>query len=414
MTTVARALERMRNVPGLRGDVTSVVVLVIAALLCGGFIFSKYAFVSPLADRYVFAAEFEKAPGVRPASRQEVRIAGVTVGKITGADLLGNGNAKLTMSLEPGHTVYSNARVLLRTKAPLNIMYVALDPGGPPAEPLEPGAVLPVSQTARPIQPFEALEKLDERAQVALTAFLNQTDAALVGAKSSLPNGLNSTDAAMQSFKPVLEELATRRETIAKLVTSLAQISSAVGTDDKRLARLTDSLHTTLQLVANRDSELGAALDQVPGFSQDLRAAMRGVSGLSSELNPTLEALQASSRDLPGALRRLSKTMGEASTFVDSAGPFVAKARPVVADLRPFARDLNSALGDFAPTARLLPSATKRLVPWLEDLSAFVYQTSSAFSLADANGGWGRALLTFDVTNPAGGLKPMPGIGEGN
>ena len=119
-------------------------------------------------------------------------------------------------------------------------------------------------------------------------------------------------------------------------------------------------------------------------------------------------------RILPGALRRLSTTMDEANGLVDAAGPVVSKARPVVADLRPFARDLNRGLGNFAPTARLLPSATERLVPWLEDLSAFVYQTSSAFSLADANGGWGRALLTLDVTNHAGGLKPMPGHGKGN
>ena len=410
MTKMSQTLERMRNVPGLKLDVGSVVVLVVMALACGGYIFSKYAFVSPTADRYVFSAEFEKAPAVRPASRQEVRIAGVSVGKITEAELQDSGRAKLTMSLEPGHQIYSNARIMLRTKAPLNIMYVAVDPGGPPAEPLPEGATIPVTQTARPIQPFEALEKLDDRTQVALTSLINQADAAMIGADKTLPAALDSTTSAMKSFQPVLEQLATRRATLAELVTSLADISKAVGRDDDRLSSLTSSLDTTLGVVAKRDKELAAALGQVPGFSNDLRRAMTGISDLTNELDPALDSLHAASDKLPGALRDLSSTVDSADRLIDAAGPAIAKAKPVVADLRPFSHALSGALGDLSPTAERLPAATKRIVPWLEDLSAFVYQTSSAFSLADANGGWGRALLTIDVTNPAGGLKPMPGL----
>jgi len=41
-------------------------------------------------------------------------------------------------------------------------------------------------------------------------------------------------------------------------------------------------------------------------------------------------------------------------------------------------------------------------VPWLDDLSAFVYQTSSAFSLADVNGGLGRAQVNLKVDDPKG------------
>ena len=40
----------------------------------------------------------------------------------------------------------------------------------------------------------------------------------------------------------------------------------------------------------------------------------------------------------------------------------------------------------------------------MDDLAAFTYQTSSSFSLYDANGGMGRANLHVDLTNPTGGL----------
>ena len=408
MSKARRTLERIRNVPGLGGDVTSVAVLVVIALVCGGYIFSQYGFISPTQHRLVFSAEFAKAPGVRPASRQEVRIAGVEVGRITGASVAPDGNAKLTMSLDPGHQVYSNARVLLRTKAPLNIMYVALDPGGPPARPLADNAVIPVTQTERPIQPFEVLGTLDSATQDALTSLLNESDAALVDAPDTLPAGLDETSRAMGTFKPVLDQLATRRRTIAGLVTALSQISQAVGHNDTRLANLADSLHTTLGVVASHDNDVKSALAQVPGLSRSLNSAMTGVSRLTTQLNPTLDSLNAASGELPQALRKLTSTVRSAGQLVSAATAVVAKARPVVADLRPLVTHLNTSLGNLRPTAHLLPSATQRIVPWLEDLSAFVYQTSSAFSLADANGGWGRALLTLDVTNPAGGLKPQP------
>lgn len=413
MTSKAKVTwQRIRNVPGLRVDIASIAVLVVIALLCGSYIFSQYGIISPWAKQYVFSAEFAKLPGVRPASRQEVRIAGVSVGRITSAKVASDGNALLTMSIDPGQTVYSNARVMLRTKAPLDIMYVALDPGGPPGQPLPAGGVIPVAQTARPIQPFEVLDKLDEQTRDALTSLLNQSDAAFMQSPQNLPNGLNATDVAMNSFKPVLTQLATRRQTIATLVTSIADISQAIGGNDQRLTQLASSLNTTLGIVASHDAQVKAALAQLPGLSTDLDSAMHGVSSLTEQLNPTLSALGAASGALPGTLSRLSETMKTAGQLIAVGGPTIAKARQVFTDLRPLANSAARSLANLQPTARLLPSATQKIVPWLGDLSAFVYQTSSAFSLADASGGWGRALLTLVVTDPSGGLQSQPDIGK--
>lgn len=413
MRTQARLIwQRIRNVPGLRGDIASIVVLVVVALVCGSYIFSQYGIISPWAKQYVFSAEFAKVPGVRPASRQEVRIAGVSVGRIVDAKVAPDGNARLTMSIDPGQKVYTNARVMLRTKAPLDIMYIALDPGGPPGTLLPAGGVLPVSQTARPIQPFEVLDKLDEQTRDALTSLLNQSDAALMQSPQNLPNGLNATDAAMKSFRPVLDQLATRRQTIAQLVTSVAQISQAVGGNDVRLSRLATSLNTALGIVARHDTQVKSALAQLPQLSGDLRSAMSGVSSLTGQLNPTLTSLAEASGALPGTLQQLSSTLRTAGDLITVAGPTIAKARTVMKDLHPLAGSINRSFANLQPTMRFLPSATQRIVPWLGDLSAFVYQTSSAFSLADVGGGWGRALLTLVVDDPSGGLKPQPDIGK--
>lgn len=414
MISLQRVWERMRNVPGLGRDVAAVAVLVAVALASTGYIYSQYGWRLPWDDPALVAAEFDDVPGVRPESRQEVRIAGVPVGKIESVEPQPDGNVRVMMSLERGHTVYSNARAVLRTKTPINVMYIALDPGGAPGEPLPQGGTIPVSQTERLVEPWELLNNLDARAQHAVTSLINQADAALASAPQHLPSGLRATQATMATYRPVLEQLQTRRQNIAQLVTSLSQISAAVGQDDKRLARLTSSLQQTLAVLGNRDEQLAATLAQLPGFGMELRQAMSSTSTLTTQLNPVLDALHGSSEQLPSALARLTDTVDNAGKLVDRAIPVVAKAKPVVADLRPLAGDVNAALGDLAPVTGDLPSATKRIVPWMNDLAAFVYQTSSAFSLADRNGGLGRANVTLVVTDPTGGgvVSDTTGIGK--
>jgi phospholipid/cholesterol/gamma-HCH transport system substrate-binding protein len=414
MTRLSILAERMRNTPGLLRDSVALAVCIALAVVCSGYILAHQSWVAPWTDRYAFSAELDKAPAVRPESLQEVRIAGVSVGRITGAEPTDSGIAKITMSIDPDQTVYENARVMVRTKSPLNVMYVTLDPGGPPAAPLEEGGTIPMSQTARAVQPSEILDKLDERARFGLTSILNELDVAMASGPKNLGRSLTSTRDAMESFQPVLDQLELRRDNLRRLVTSFSEIATAAGHDGERLAELTQASHEALAAIAGRDDELAATLAELPGFTSELRDSMTSVDALSTELDPTLQELTRASEELPGALTDLTGTVGAIRQFVKGARPVVDQAQPILRDLRPFVGDARSALTDVRPTAGYLPSATERIVPWMEDLAAFVYQTSSAFSLFDANGGLGRANLNLDLTNPTGGLQGegIPGYGD--
>lgn len=410
LSTVA---QRIKNTPGLLSDVVVLAVCVTMGVACSLYILSHQDWQPPWKDRFSFAAEFDKAPAVRPESMQEVRIAGVQVGRISGAQPTREGNARVEFSIEPEHKVYENARVILRTKSPLNVMYATLDPGGPPAAPLDEGGTVPITQTERAIQPNELLDKLDTRARMGLTTLLNEADVAMAKDPRALGRGLAATEGAMRSFEPVLTQLRQRRENIRRLVTSFSGIARAVGDDRARLAVLTDSTQQALRALASRDDQLAATLDQLPGFTNSLRTSMTSVDRLSGQLDPTLTSLSEASEELPRALKDLTGTVGAIRKFVDGAAPVVDKAGPILRDARPLVGHLDASLRNMSPVTGDLPSATQRIVPWLEDLAAFVYQTSSSFSLYDANGGLGRANLNVDLTNPTGGLQDegIPGYG---
>jgi phospholipid/cholesterol/gamma-HCH transport system substrate-binding protein len=401
---------RIRATKGLGRDLAIIAGLIVLASVVGGYILSHQRVSFPWQEKVAYQADFEEAPGVAPGQGQEVRIAGVPVGEITQAKITGDGRARLTLSLKKRYsTVFANARAFLRPKSQLNEMYILLDPGSKPAKALEPGSVIPQAQTTRPIQLDEVLSNLDERARAAGRIALEESDAALARA-DVIPGDLKAADATLLALRPVMEALDTRRDKIARLVTAFADIATAAGEDDARLARMLDSARETLATLATRDAELDATLRQLPGFGDDLRTASGAVSELATQLNPTLDGIKAASDRLPDALAGMSGVVDKLDRTVDLARPVVDGARPLAADLRPLLAAARPALTDTVAWSHRLDPVTGNLVGHLPDLAAFIYQGNSVFQLEDANGPILRGLVIAGAETILCIIQPCPDV----
>lgn len=395
--------ERLKTVPGLFRNVVVLVVLVIAGIAAGSYMGREMNFIPPWDDRATLWAEFENAPGTQPDIIHAVTIAGVQVGQIVDWKVSERGTALIKMNIEGEHQIYDNARAVLRTVNPLNQMYIELNLGGPPGRPLPEGGTIPIGQTERPIQANEVLQKLDERSQHALTALLQESDTALARAPEQLPGGFHATDRFLAGLRPVVEAVQTRREKLSKLMTSLSQIATAAGANQERVARLAAATEQALGVIARNDRQLRESLEHLPGLNAELRRSLTATQDLTTQLDPTLDDLNDASEELPPALERFTGTTKELGRFVDKARPVVAEARPVVADLRPFITDADQALDDVEPVTDHLDRDTKIVTSYLTDLRAFVFNTSSVFSVSDARG----PIIRGHATAPSdGGMLP--------
>ncbi|NKQ54246.1 MCE family protein [Amycolatopsis sp. K13G38] len=405
-----RTWQRLRTVPGLGKHTVAVLIVIVLGVTTLAVVMANVKFIGPWEDRFVFAADFDNAPAVVPSQNPKVRIAGVDVGQIVKSEVTAAGKARLTFSVNPGSEVYDNAHVVLRPKSAVNEMYVEVDPGGPPGKPLGQDAVIPAAQTARPIQPDEVLDHLDDRTRAALSSLLSVSDVALANAPSTLPAGLDATGDALKSFQPVADGLRQRREKVSQLVTALSSIATATGGDQDRMAGLVNSLQQTLGTLSARDDDLRSVLDQLPDTTGQLNRAMGSLTGLTGQLNPTLDNVNQAAGALPDVLRRTAGLMDTLGRTAQSARPVVAKAAPVVSDLGPLVNDLNGALGHLRPMSQRLDPVTATLVPYLNDVAAFLYNTSGVFAPSDADGGFVRGHLTVPL--PDGGV--LPGSHGGN
>lgn len=387
------AWDSLRNAPGLGRNVALVVLAILIAAGAGGYMLTKASFVPPF-GRQIIRAEFSSIPGTNTSTTHKVTIAGVEVGTIAGTEATDHGTAIIELNIGSEHKIYNNARAVLTTINALNEMYVELSPGGPPAPLLSDGGLIPIGQTSRPIQADEALQHLDERSQHALTALLADSTVALARAPQDLPVGLDATVKTVVDLKPVAQKLQTRRELLRDLVSSLSQIATAAGGNQQRIVQLADSTQQALGVLADNDKQLRDSLDQLPGLNDQLRHALASTQDLTQQLNPTLKDLSAASHDLPPALEDATDTADELGKTVHTAEPMVSDARPVARDLRPFVSDLNDALGDTLPITHTLDRSTGLLTSYLNDASAFIFNTSSVFGIKDGQSGFIRAYLT--------------------
>lgn len=410
-----RGFDRVRNEPGLGRNVIAVGLVAVLGLFCGGYILSQQRFNPPWEDvRYVYAT-FPEAPAIAPGRGQEVRMSGVTVGDIRSAELSEQGNALVLLAIDESAydgPVYDDATVVLRPKSPLNEMYIEMSPGTTAGTELEPYGVLPVQNARPPVQVDAALAHLDANTLAGLQGMLSAADTALARAPQELPAGLTATDTVVRNLEPVVDQLDTRRENLARLVTAVSQLSAALGGDDARLTALAASLQTTLGTVSAQSTDLRDSLNQLPGVVGSLDTATGDVQALSDQLDPTLDSLLEATDTLPGSLDRLTDTVETLDGTVQRAAPVAAQLRPFAADLRPFVADLNAALPDLRAITTDLDPVTAGLEKYMPDLGAFVVQTNSVVSLRDANGGILRGLLQFGPgTVPLEGttdLTPTP------
>ncbi len=151
-----------RSTGGRRGGITPFKAGLIALVIVVVATYFAYTQANPFADAYQFQAAFNTVNNLKAES--PVRIAGVEVGVVKEVTALGEGEdgAMVTMEIEDhGLPIHEDAELKIRPRIFLEgNEFVDLQPGTPSAEVLDEEGVIPVNQTATPVQFDELLTSL--------------------------------------------------------------------------------------------------------------------------------------------------------------------------------------------------------------------------------------------------------------
>src|SRR5262249_54771868 len=132
-----------------------------------------------LGSGYELHAVFASANQLKPGD--EVRLAGLPAGKVTGIDSGPHNTAVVTMTIaSAGRPVHADATLAIEPRLFLEgSFYVALNDGSPSAPALRGGATIPQQQTQIPVQYDQFLDVFDAPVRQALKGMLSQFAAGL-------------------------------------------------------------------------------------------------------------------------------------------------------------------------------------------------------------------------------------------
>jgi virulence factor Mce-like protein len=341
-----------------------VITMVIFALSCVGlllFLWLSFGGTIPLgAQGYRVNVSFANAQDL--ASQADVRIAGVSVGKVVSTRLDPSGNRTLaSLQLQSQYEpLRSDTRAILRTKTILGETYVQLIPGAPNAPPIRDGGTLPTSQVLPTVQLSDIFNALDPTTRHAFTVWQQQLSQAITGNGQNLNDVLGNLPSFAADATDILQVLDVQRASVVRLVQNGGTVFGALGADQTALRNLITSAETTFATTAANNNALALTFHVFPTFLNQTKATMAKlqtfswntdplVRELATKVAPQLKPTLASIDRLAPPLRHFLTNLGPLVTVSETGLPAVSRfltgAGPTLAATGTFLEQLNPILG---------------------------------------------------------------------
>jgi phospholipid/cholesterol/gamma-HCH transport system substrate-binding protein len=265
-----------------------------------------------------YYAAFSEAGGLKP--NDEVRIAGVRVGKVKTVDLAGD-HVRVEFLVDSGVDFGTRTAAAIKVKTLLGAMYLSLQPNG--AGQLAEGAEIPREHTTSPydvVEAFAGLASRSERIDTDQLANALNTMAALT------ENTPEEFQAALRGMSDLSENIAARDAQLNTLLTNLRKVSGVLG--DRRgdlitLMRDGDKLFRALAARRQSVHDLLAATSQlsveltkmVKSTRADLKPALDHLDNVVDVLLKNQENLDNSLRLMAPFYRVFANTLGNGPWF---------------------------------------------------------------------------------------------------
>jgi phospholipid/cholesterol/gamma-HCH transport system substrate-binding protein len=395
------------------------------------FVYLAFAKSIPFAKHYEVRGVFTSSNQLHVGN--PVRIAGVDVGKVSKVSP-GPGTTQIvTLQLsKQGQPVHADATLKIRPRVFLEGGYfVELHPGSPSARKLGRGGMIPLGQTAVPVQFHQVLGALDRPTRESLRQVLAEGAAALNG------GGAEGVREMLPPLAPALKDvawiseaargttpgdlprlvgagarvtgvLAARADALADSVTSLNRVSAAMAADDSALAASVRELDGVLAATPRALDALDGALPPLERFARTIRPALREappVLDRTARLLAQLDALASSPRSPSDFVRIVIRFR--------SVLPEIPRLALLARGLFPLVGPIVTCLDDhLAPVlqSKLQDGEHSSGRPVWQDLFHTFVGFSGGSGNFDANGPWARYIGAMGAETISTGN--VPGVGQ--
>ncbi len=392
--------------------ITRILVAIGFALSCFALaLFLWIAFGGPLPlkpEGYRFTVPFKEATQL--AAESDVRISGVSVGKVKSISLADNGLADATIEMDsPYAPVPQNTRAILRQKTLLGETYVELTPGNRSGPTLKEGGTLPTAQVSQAVQLDEIFRTFNARTRQAFKVWMQGTAAALNHRGPDLSAAIAELGPFAEQTNRVLRVLDTQQHAVSGLIRSGGDVFNALSERKDQLRGLIENSNAVFQTTARRNADLEQLFQILPTFQRESRATLDRLNSFAANTDPLVRQLQPAARELSPTLIAAGKAAPDLRRFfsglrgaINNSGTgFPALRRLLSDDFTPLLSRLGTSVGGRDPYLAHLNSIVEVIRQYKHEVAAFVANAASATNNAQPEfAGSNRNVKQLRTTSP--------------
>jgi virulence factor Mce-like protein len=331
----------------------------IFALTCVGLLlFLWLSFGGPIPlkpEGYRFTARFPEATTL--AQEADVRLAGVTIGKVKTKELDKGGAATIVeMELDEKYApIGKDVKVVLRQKTLLGETFVELTPGSRGAPRLEDGGELARASVEETTELDEILGAFDKETRRDFQQWAQVHGRTFEQAGEDLNDSLGNFEGFARDGAEVLAVLDEQETAVKRLIRNTGVVFGALNEREGALRDLIVNSNNLFEATASRDEALAetfrifptfldeskATLARLEEFSGDTRPLVRDLKPVADDLGPTVRDVGALAPDLENLFRDIDPLIAESRTGLPAAAKFLRGAAPVFEGLHVFLPELN-------------------------------------------------------------------------
>ena len=265
-----------------------------------------------------YHAMFTEAGGLKV--NDEVRIAGVRVGKVDEVELAGD-EVRVSFKVDDAAAFGGETRAAIKVKTILGSMFLALEPAG--GGRLDEGSTIPAARTSSPFDVVEAFEGLASTSAQIDTDQLAESLTTLADLTRNTPEEFRG---ALDGLSRLSSNVAAKDEQLNTLLVNLERVSTVLDERDQDIVKLMEDSDVLFRaLVARREAvhdllvssttlsqELTRLIDQ---SREDLKPALAHLENVVAVLNKNEDNLDSSLRLMAPFYRVFANTLGTGPWF---------------------------------------------------------------------------------------------------
>ena len=386
-------------------------LLLAGAIFAFALLLTKLHVPAPWTSRYAFQVAVGDANAVLPG--QEVRIAGVPVGRISGVTLSG-GTPVISASIDPRYApLYRNARIDVRPNTPLQDMYIDIVTRGTAAAGRIPDrGRLPAAQTDSPVAVGAVADIFDAAVRPRVRASIQALGAGLGDHGVALRQALVELAPFLDAAKHLDQALAARDAATSRLVHNLGLLNQELANRTTQVQELVRGGASTFERIASVQRPLGALIDELPPTLRVLPGSFAALRAAADQLQPAATARLPVARALSPALSTLRRLSPIATTALSALDWPLPSLTALLRAATPVAGRLGSSFGALRPQAPQLDRVTAAILPCELAVQKFFQWTLSVSKLSSLHGDMQRGLALAGAQTVTGALPGFSRVGN--